>query len=142
MAAKTKTAPATTTTAATRVAPELTAISTAVPMPEPTTSRRGSKSPYPFDALTAVGMSFGIKNKTAKNMGSIISNQNRKAMVEKKDADGNTVFKTNEMKDAEGNVTRVPTTEPEMVATKHFFAVDCDPKNDPDGASVRVFRDK
>lgn len=144
MAAKPKT-PALATpapVAGSRVAPELTAISTAVPMPEPTTSRRGSKSPYPFDALTAVGMSFGIKNKTAKNMGSIISNQNRKAMVEKKDAEGNTVFKTNEMKDAEGNVTHVPTSEPEMVATKHFFAVDCDPKNDPDGASVRVFRDK
>lgn len=125
-----------------RVAPELTAVSTAVAMPEQPPTRRGSKSPYPFDALTEVGMSFGIKNKTAKNMGSIVSNQNRRNLTQAKDANGNPVFKTTEMKDGAGNVTHVPTEEPEMIATKHFFAVDCDPKTDPDGASVRVFRDK
>lgn len=140
----TNTAPAAapTTTAATtsRIAPVLTGVSNTVTMPEPITTRRGSKSPYPFDALTEVGSSFGIKNKTAKNMLSIVSNQNRKNRVQKIGADGNPIFKTSEMKDAEGNVTIVPTEKPEMVPTKKFFAVDCDPKTDPDGASVRVFR--
>lgn len=140
MPAAKNTAPKTETTKG-RVAPELTTVSKAVPMPEPSTSRRGSKSPYPFDELTEGGMSFGIKNKTAKNMGSIVSNQNRKAMTEKKDAAGNVVFKMNEITDGAGNKTQVPTTEPEMVPTKRFFAVDCDPKTDPDGASVRVFRE-
>jgi len=133
-------APTTTAATTSRVAPVLTGVSTGVPMPEQVTTRRGSKSPYPFDALTEVGASFGIKNKTAKNMLSIVSNQNRKNRIAKIDENGNTVFKMTEMKDGDGNVTKVPTEKPEMVATKSFFAVDCDPKTDPDGASVRIFR--
>lgn len=126
-----------------RVEPVLTAVTTAVPMPT-RESKRGSKSSYPFDSLTAVGASFGVKNKTAKQMASIVSNANRKAPQEpKRDAAGNIVYKTAEMKDANGTVIgRAPTQEPETVATRHYFAVDVDAKDDPDGASVRVFRDK
>lgn len=124
-----------------RVAPELTAVSKAVPMPENRSAKRGANSPYPFDALTEVGMSFGVKNKNLKGMASIVSNQNKHALVAKVDANGNPVFKFTEMKDAAGNVTRVPTEEPEMVPSKRFFAVECDPKTDPDNASVRVFRE-
>lgn len=141
-----KTTPATAPAAASdetttkRVAPDLTAISSAVEMPKKV-SNRGSKSLYPFDKLE-VGQSFGVKNKTAAGMASIISNQNRKHREEKKDEAGNTVFETKELKGADGTVTEVPTDKPVMIVNKHFFANDCDPATDPDGASVRVFRDK
>lgn len=120
-------------------APVISAVRTDVAMPVKT-SNRGSKSLYDFDALTAAGMSIGVTNKTAKQLSSIISNANRKAMVQKKDANGALVFKTTELKDAAGNVTIMPTTEPEMVKTKEFFAVDTDPKTDPDKATARIFR--
>jgi hypothetical protein len=124
-----------------RIAPKITKISKSVIMPELRRNRRGSKSPYPFDELTEKGQSFGITNKTAKNMASIVSNQNRKAMVQEQDENGNPVFKTNEMKDAEGNITLVPTEKPKMIATKHFFAIDVEPNEDKDKATVRIFRD-
>ena len=123
-----------------RVAPDLTGISSDVEMPKKV-SNRGSKSLYPFEKLE-VGQSFGVKNKTAAGMASIISNQNRKNREEKVDEAGNTVFETKELKGQDGTVTNVPTDKPVMVVNKHFFANDCDPKADPDGASVRVFRDK
>lgn len=126
-----------------RVDPVLTTITAAVPMPS-RTSKRGSASVYPFDALTAVGMSFGVKNKTAAQMSSIVSNANRKALIKKTDATGAVIFKTQELTAGDGTKTIVPTNEPEMIASKHFFAVDIDPKAkpaDPDGATVRVFRD-
>lgn len=48
--------------------------------------RRGNPSLYPFDTLTEAGMAFGVKDKTAKQLGSIVSNANkkyrRKAMVD------------------------------------------------------------
>lgn len=124
-----------------RVAPVLTIVSNAVPMPE-RSSNRGSKTSYPFEALTAVGMSFGVVNKSAANLASIISNQNRKAGEVKKDATGAVIYKTQPMTAPDGTVTHVPTGEPERNEPKHFFAVDCDPKKDPDKANVRVFRDK
>jgi hypothetical protein len=123
-----------------RVEPVLTGISTTVPMPE-RKSKRGSVSLYRFDDLTAVGASFGVKNKTAAQLSTIVSNANRKAVQPKKNAKGNTIFKTEELKGADGSITLVPTKEPETEATKRFFVVDCDPKKDPDGASARVFRE-
>lgn len=125
---------------AARVAPVLTAVSTTVPMPE-RNSNRGSKTSYPFSALTAAGMSFGVKNKTAANLASIVSNQNRKPGPIKRDASGNVIFKTKPMTDASGAVIgNTPTTEPEHMDGPKYFAVDCEPKTDPDGASARVFR--
>ena len=123
-----------------RIAPEITTITGDVEMPKKV-NKRGSKSPYPFDNLE-VGQSFGVTNKTAAGMASIISNQNRKYRAQKTDGRGNTVFETKDLKGADGTVTQVPTDKPVMVVGKHFFASDCDPKKDPDGASVRVFRDK
>lgn len=125
----------------TRVAPEMTAVRSDI-APPTVRNNRGSKSSYDFDKLTAVGMSFGIKNKDAKAMASIVSNQNKKFLEPKKDENGNTIFKMQEMKDANGNVTQVPTSEAETIATRHFFAHNVDPKTDPDGASVRIWRDK
>ena len=123
-----------------RITPELTTITSNVEMPKKV-NKRGSKSLYPFEKLE-VGQSFGVTNKTADGMASIISNQNRKHRVEKTDDQGNTVFETKDLKGADGTVTQVPTDKPVMIVNKHFFASDCDPKKDPDGASVRVFRDK
>lgn len=128
-------------TKAPRVAPVLTSVSTAVPMPENLGKRgRGGNSLYPFESLETVGASFGIKNKTAKNMASVISGANKRFMVNKVDADGKTVFQTKEVKSADGTVTHVPTLEPEKVPGRVFVAADVDPKTDPDGASVRVWR--
>lgn len=134
------TAPAKKTNAV-RVAPELTGVSKTVPMPV-RASTRGSKTIYPFEALTEIGMSFGVKNKTAEQLTSIISNQNRKLGAVKKNADGSPVFKMQDMKDASGAVVgQVPTTEHDHEPQKHFFAVNVDKRKDPEGASVRVFRD-
>lgn len=126
-----------------RVEPEITAVAApgAIPMPE-RKNNRGSKTNYPFDQLTAKGMSFGVKNKTAKGLASIVSNQNKKNKVQATDENGNKIFEMKELKADDGTVTKVPDTDnPKMVVEKHFFAVDVDPKTDPDKASVRVFRD-
>lgn len=123
-----------------RVAPELTDVSSAVTMPVKS-SNRGSKSLYPFGKLE-IGQSFGVVNKTAASMASIVSNQNRKHRVEKRDEHGNVVYETKELKGQDGTITHVPTDKPVIVVEKHFFADDCNAKDDPDGASVRVWRDK
>ena len=112
-----------TKTATPRVEPVLTGATAAIPMPSRKVAR-GSKTLYPFDTLTAVGMSFGVKNRTAKQLSSVLSNANRKAMVNKVDASGVPVFKTKELTGADGTVSVVPTTEPEKVAGAHYFAVD------------------
>lgn len=127
---------------ATRVAPTLTPVTDASKVAMPVReSTRGSKTIYPFDSLTAVGMSFGCLNKKAESLTSIISNQNRKTYP-LTNADGTPQMVAGEpIKDANG-VAIGP--GPMIAATyqKHFFAVDCDAKTDPDKATVRVFRDK
>jgi len=135
--------PATETTAA-PVAMKILGVSLSVPMPEIVKNKRGSKTLFPFTELTAVGASFGVIGRTAKSMSSIVSAQNRKAenMVPKKDAAGNVIFKLQEVKNPDGTVVHVPTTEPFLEQDKDFFAVDVDPAKDPEGASVRVFRRK
>lgn len=131
-----------TTTKKPRVEPVIIGVSSAVPMPT-IGKKRGSKPMYDFDLLTSVGMSLAIKNKKAADISAIVSSANRKAMVQKTNEDGTKVFKMTDVKDAAGNVVgSTPTAEPVMEATKHFFAHDCDPATDPDGASVRIFRDK
>ena len=123
-----------------RVAPDITDITDAVEMPKKA-SNRGSKSLYPFDQLE-INQSFGVKNKTAAGIASIVSNQNRKHCEEKVDENGDTVFETKEVKGVDGTVTEVSTGKPVIIVNKHFFAIDCNPKTDPHDASVRVFRDK
>jgi len=121
-------------------APVIAAATKLVPMPD-FSANRGTKSVYPFDTLTEKGMSFGVLNKDAKSLSTVISNANRKGMVAKRDAEGNIVYKTKKVKDANGVESIVTTTDAEKVSAKHFKAVDVDPKTDPDKASVRVFRD-
>jgi len=122
-----------------RVAPEITAISAKVEMPASASSRRGTKSLYPFDDLVEVGQSFGVKNKTASDMSSIVSNQNRKNREDVFDENGDTVFETKTMKGEDGVEIQVPTKKPLQKVNKFFFVVDAE-KNDPDGAKCRVFR--
>lgn len=125
-----------------RVEPQITGINTSLKMPEPPKAgRRGSKTLFPFDDLE-VGTSFGVKNKTLEQMQSIISNQNKKSRVEKRDEAGNIVYKTKSAKAADGSEIQVPTDEPETVEGKRFFGIACDPKTDPEGAQVRVWRQK
>jgi hypothetical protein len=149
-APKTTEAPAAAGAASKRTEPQLTAVfKLAVPAGK-TTSNRGSKSPYPFDTIE-VGEAFGVKNKTAKQLSSIVSNQNRKDANHRpvKDAAGNIVYKTNDITAPDGSVTKVPTKEPETEQIKAFVAYDVDAdlkaqiKGTPlEGSSVLVFRTK
>lgn len=101
-----------------RVAPELAEVRVDVAMPQK--RRGGMASHYDFDSLTAVGASFGIKNKSASQISSIVSKENRRYMSETVD----------------------PTNPAKKVKTfaKKFDVFDVDAKNDPDGAKCRVFR--
>lgn len=143
-------APASTTANSTvRVAPIIAPVSSAVAMPERSSLNKGSKSLYPFASLVAVGQSFGVKNKTAKQLASIVSNANKNAAdhatkhpVQKKDANGQPIPKTTPVTDPSGIVTQVPTGEFENEDAREYFVVDTDPKTDPDGATSRVFRNK
>lgn len=140
MTTKTQEKPAEAKTAKTpvkRVEPEITTISTAIPVPLKT--RRGAKSMYPFDDLQP-GASFGVKNKTAASMSSIVSSNNRRNLEPKKDENGNVIYKMKKIKGADGTEMSVPTDKPETVEMKRFVCADVDPKTDPDGASVRVWR--
>jgi len=116
------------------------AVSSAVEMPE-IVNKRGAKSKYPFDDLTAVGQSFPVVGKTAASLASVVSGQNRKHKIAKVDDKGNTVYTKLKQTALDGSVTEVDDkNKPEMVEQKKFFAVDTDPKTDPDKATARVFR--
>lgn len=102
-------------------------------------SQRGGRSLYPFDDLE-IGQSFGVMNKTQKQMASTVSAANKRHRTEVKDANGQTVFKTQDVKQADGSVVKTPTLEAQTQPGRIFVAGDVDPKTDPDGASVRIWR--
>lgn len=111
-------------------------------MPAPKARRNGSASKYPFDKLE-IGGSFGITNKTAANMTSVLSAQNRKPGPLLTNEDGTpkigTVMKP--MKDAANKkIGEQPVQEQLTAPGKRFEAVDVDPKKDKDKATVRIFR--
>lgn len=119
---------------------QIAPISAAVPVPE-NIGRRGAGASglYPFDALE-VGQSFGVINKTAKQIASAVSAANKRFRVNKTDANGATVFKTQDVKQADGTVIKQPTLDPETVPGRVFVSADVDPATDPDGATARVWR--
>lgn len=123
------------------IAPEITAVSSAVPMPPRPTAGRAQKSIYPFDLLE-VGGSFGVKNKTAEQLGSVVSNQNKRARVPQRDTLGNIVYEMTDATGPTGESMKVPTANPVLIDGKTYFVVNVDPATDPDGATARVFRDK
>lgn len=135
-------------TAAARVDPQLTGAAK-LAIPE-RVSKRGSESKYPFASLTEIGMAFGVKNKKASQLSSIVSNANRKNVVAVKDEAGNAVFNTKTVKDAAGNDIQVPdAASPKTEIKAHFIAYDVTPelakslKGTPlEGASAIVQRDQ
>lgn len=115
-------------------------ISSAVTLPT-RPNKRGQKNKYPFADL-AIGQSIAIKGMKAENLASTIATNNRKEefKVFKKNDAGELVRGIKEIKDATGNVSHVP-GDPIVLSQRVFFAVDCDPKKDPENADVRIFRD-
>lgn len=130
-----------------RIEPVIGAISSAkdVPMPE-RVSNRGSKTSYPFDKLTAVGMSFPVMNKSAAQLSSIVSNQNRKVGKVITNTDGTPKIKETIHRDPSGaEIGRTPMLvdgKPvyETETPKKYFAADVSPKTDKDKAQARVWR--
>ena len=133
------------------VVPNLTAIS-ATPMPLPQRGARGGKgSIYPFDGLlppqrdeqgnVVAAYSFGVTNKTARDLSSIVSNANKKYMKKKTNADGSFVYKMNEVETSPGVKVQVPSSEHVMEAERKFAVYAVDPKTDPEGAQARVYRE-
>lgn len=126
--------------AADRIAPIITAIAADVKIPETVAkARRGVKSQYPFHDLE-VGQSFGVTNKSLKQMQSVVSAVNRKCMVEKRDANGNVVTKPITAKTPDGQTVTTAGMQPVMVPSKRFIVAEVDPKKDPAQAPVRVWR--
>lgn len=111
--------PATTTIAGkVRIAPELATVRSDIAIP--LKRRGGMAGHYNFDSLVVVGASFGIKNKTASQLSSIVSKENRRHVSEMAD----------------------PLNPEKKVKTyaKKFDVFDVDSSTDPDGAKCRVFR--
>jgi len=106
-----------------RVAPVTSA---AVMIDLPIVDRRaGSRSLYPFESLTEVGMVFGVKGKPAKNLSSVTNNANKKYQVQERDAAGTLVYETKSVPQADGTSVTVPdTAKPKMVFTRRFRALD------------------
>lgn len=116
-------------------------ISSAVALPS-RPNKRGQKNKYPFDKLE-IGQSIAIKGMKAENLASTIATNNRKEefKVFKKNDAGEIVRGFKEIKDAAGNVISTVPGDAIVLSQRVFFALDCDPKKDPEGADVRIFRD-
>jgi hypothetical protein len=95
-----------------------------IPLPPPSSGGRGGNTLYPFDKLE-VGQSFGVKGKTKKGMASTVSSANNRYLEVVKDAAGKPVM-------VDGKEVKR--------ATRKFVSGEVDPKTDPVGASVRVWR--
>lgn len=113
--------------AAARVEPQLTGVA-ALSLPT-RVNKRGSETKYPFESLDAVGKAFGVKNKSAAQLSSIVSNANRKNTEVIKDEAGNVVYQTKEISGPDGSKVSVPdTSKPKTKPVKKFFAYDVTPE--------------
>lgn len=125
-----------------RVAASFTGVRTDIPMPA------AKRSNSEFDKKIAeleVGASFGLTNKTKEQMSSRLSKvhnhkDNQRPAV---NADGTpkTVAGKPIVDPATGAVTGVEQT-PVFEKVKEFVMHNVDPKTDPDGATVRIWRNK
>jgi hypothetical protein len=97
--------------------------------------KSGAKSKYDFDALE-VGQSFGVIGKTAKSFNSIIYAAEQRLGEKVKNPDGTEKMRVKKNKDGSTELVN------EINKVREFTAYDVDPKTDPEGATVRVFRDK
>lgn len=120
-----------------------TAIRSDIPPPvAKRTGPRAGQSLYDFDKLEING-SFGIKDasKTAKKFGSTVTAANHRYDTPVLGADGKPTFaKGAEIKDAAGNVTGYGKGKAIVTTNRKFVCADVDPKTDPDGANLRVWR--
>lgn len=131
--------------AAKKPEPVIIGVSTAVVMPDLSArknGKRGNKVTYDVSALQ-VGQSLAIKGRKAENLTSTISTANRddKYATFKTDTNGNPLHAVIENRDANGVVVSTTQGEKLVASRRVFFAYDCDPKTDPEGADVRIFRD-
>lgn len=99
--------------------PVLTSVRTDIPLPARSTSR-GGKVSYDFASLTVVGASFGVTNKTREQVGATVSRENKRNKTSMPDPQN-------------------PGKMLDVYSVK-YEAFTVDPKTDPDGAKVRVFR--
>lgn len=125
-----------------RVVPVFTTVRTDVK--PPVAAKRGAKSELAVKLEELpVGGSIGIQNKTKKQISSTISKVNNATanQQQKKAEDGSLVTRPEEIRDATGAVVGHKNV-PVMERIKEFEAFDVDKKSDPDGATVRIFRNK
>lgn len=123
-----------------RIAPVITALAADVPVPAiAVKQRRGIKSQYPFADLE-IGQSFGVTNKSYKQIMSVVSAVNRKHLVEKRDENGNVMTIALKARDANGKLVETAGRKSIMVPSKRFVCAEVNPKTDPAKASVRVWR--
>lgn len=111
------TKPAKTPTTETATVAFATTAAFAIDLPA-TESRRGNPTKYPFDTLTAVGMTFGVTGKNAKQLSSVISAANRRSVEQRKDENGQPLFQTKTVMGADGQPTAVPDTEKPLTVVK------------------------
>lgn len=135
-------APQATTAAADDANVKVLGINTTLTMPSRDARRTGGfKSKYGFENME-VGTSIGVVGRSAKTLASTISGANRRFRVEKRDEKGAIVYEQIPLKDATGNVTSYTQGPALFEQQRHFFAIDTDPKTDPEGATARIWRDK
>lgn len=128
-----------------RIAPIFTDIATDIPMPSKAKSGAKSELAKKLEMIAVVGGSIGLKNKTKKQISSTISKVNNAAanQTQKLDSNGQPVTKTGEpVKDGNGVIQSYGPSVAVMERVKEFEAYDVDPKEDKQGASVRIFRVK
>lgn len=130
--------------AADRVEPVFGEVRTDIAIPA--AARRGVKSELikKLEALPLNG-SVGIANKTKTQVSSTVSklNNSNENMRQVKDANGAVVMEgQTPINDAAGNPVGMTPGTPKMERIKEWQAHECDPKKDPDKATVRIFRIK
>lgn len=116
-----------------------TSVVSDIPMPEkrPNLGNRGGRSIYPFDTMEP-GQSFGVVGKTLKNIASTVASANKRFAKPDKLVADNNPDGTPKMVEATVNGVKqlVPAKRPE----RKFVAMAVDAATDPQGASVRVWR--
>lgn len=111
-------------------------VTTAIARPENTSA---SRSNYPFDTMD-VDASFGVKNRDKASFNSIIYQAHKRHEIEVLGPDGKPeMIRKKTSKKGEPDAFEMVA---KTVRTREFEAFDVDPAADPEGASVRIFRNK
>ena len=132
--------------AADRVAPEFTPARTDIAKPQ-TASAGGKRRSAIAVAMEAmeINTSIGIKNKTRAQVSTQVSkfNNHKDNLRIVKGEDGSPIMVDGaDIKDKDGNTVGKGAPVPKTERIKEFSLAEVDPATDPDGAQVRIFRDK